>query len=123
MFVLVLNDMRAPRIEYGDHVAKAATREDLVAYYVSLLVGPYSDGKYSKYFKKGSPLEWYNPINDIRGDPNSFGHGIHEMLTVDAVREKLRVSMEIELEARVKHYVDTLQTVPDVSGGGAHHVN
>lgn len=39
----------------------------------------YREDHFFKQFKKGSPLEWYNPIHNTGlGDVSTFGHGITE---------------------------------------------
>ena len=37
--------------------------------------------KWHKTFKKGSPLEWYNPMDSE--EPNRDGHGIQELWTTE----------------------------------------
>ncbi len=65
-------------------------KQQVIDYYNSLLVEPYSEEepdsfnngtkKYLKTFKKGSPLEGFNPLQPNEWDkPGIFGHGIHEV--------------------------------------------
>ena len=63
-WVLLMNDMRSSNIENYSPVCCAATREELVAFYESQKIDPYSDGKWGKSFKQGGPLEWYNPLDE-----------------------------------------------------------
>ena len=37
---------------------------------------PYRDDRYLKQFKKGSRLEWYNPVFLVLNNTSTFGHGI-----------------------------------------------
>jgi hypothetical protein len=51
--------------------------QKLLDWYNSLKVEQYQNGQFRKSFKKGSPLEWYNPVWTFDGvDP--FGHGLSE---------------------------------------------
>lgn len=61
MWILRLNDMRAPRIEQVEPVAKAQNPDALVALMHRERVESYTDGKWNKEFRRGGPLEWYNP--------------------------------------------------------------
>lgn len=60
MWILQLNDMRAPKIEIINPVARAETKEELETLIKSESVDRYQDGNWGKTFKKGGPLEWYN---------------------------------------------------------------
>ena len=60
-FILCLNDMRSPKIEILTPVARATTVEALKAFVAENKVPPYMDGNWSKCFRQGSLLEWYNP--------------------------------------------------------------
>lgn len=61
MWVLQLNPMTA-NAERVVPVAGADTREALEAFLnLQLAEQPYQDGQWSKVFRQGSPLEWYNP--------------------------------------------------------------
>lgn len=61
MFVLELNDMRSSKIEHLNPVARAESKEALLAFMEVEKVEPYKDGQWGKCFKKGGWLEWYNP--------------------------------------------------------------
>ncbi len=76
MWVLMLNDMRSSKAEILEAVAKAETKEQLEAFIERERVEPYSDPienpredtayaafpkSWGKTFRKGGPLEWYNP--------------------------------------------------------------
>jgi hypothetical protein len=82
---LVLNMMR-DRMERADLVALADSRDELLAFVREETTEPYTDEgtsgfdgcnqKFHKAFRKGGPLEWYNPANlDGPPDPH-YGHGI-----------------------------------------------
>jgi hypothetical protein len=60
-WVLLLNDMRAHKVEIVQPVARAETREELVAWVESLRVPTYQDGQWQRSYAKGSALEWFNP--------------------------------------------------------------
>lgn len=62
-FILYLNDMRSSQIQIVVPVFKSRTREGIE----NLLKEcrekeEWKDGDWRKSFKKGSPLEWYNPF-------------------------------------------------------------
>jgi hypothetical protein len=63
---LILCDMRAPRIEEGDRLAAwAETETALLDLMESERVQPYTDEGWHKTFRKGGPLEWFNPYNSV----------------------------------------------------------
>lgn len=59
-FVLILNDMRDPKIEMLTEVARARTKIELEDMLINESVDFYKDGQWSKTFRKGGPLEWFN---------------------------------------------------------------
>lgn len=71
VYVLYMNDMRA-NAEHSEAVVASFEKDQLLGYYKSMLVEtPWVDDSqvedwygnkhnYTKFFKKGSPLEWYN---------------------------------------------------------------
>lgn len=61
IYKLLLNPMPA-NYEKVNMVAIAYDKQHLMDWYESLKVEPYKDGKWHKVFKKGSKLEWSNPI-------------------------------------------------------------
>ena len=89
-YLLMLNDMRSSRSEHLTIVGRGDTLEELQAFVAGEKVEPYTDAgehvqthstdfsaqlngpsvehtpyyKYHKVFRKGGPLEWYNPPND-----------------------------------------------------------
>ena len=85
---LVLNPMRS-NTEAAAIVAWSDDKEKLLNWYSSQMVEPYSDNgspsfechgdshNWHKVFAKGSVLEWYNPMNQLDGPPNHYGHGLH----------------------------------------------
>lgn len=70
MWILQLNDMRSPKIEINTIIFKAETKEELEDLLVHELVEPYQEDKWGKTYRKGGPLEWYNP-------PFSGNFGVH----------------------------------------------
>ena len=73
VWVLYLNNMQSPKAEMQNVVSRANTREELVALlereavpaYVEPGYGPYGETKWHKSFRKGGPLEWFNPPDSI----------------------------------------------------------
>jgi hypothetical protein len=85
MFVLTLNDMRDAHYEDLSLVCTAPTKEELEAFLEREKVEPYKgEGpntyrgsiEYSKTFREGGPLEWFN-------SPSSVIPCIHEVVTID----------------------------------------
>lgn len=72
LFALMLNDMRASKIEIKHIVAVSELRSELEHLVASETVEPYSDGNWGKSFRRGGPLEWCNP-------PYVFDHPIIEL--------------------------------------------
>lgn len=90
-WILRLNDMRSPKIEILSSAARANTREELLVFIERERVATYRDGRWSKSFRQGGPLEWFNlPFGD-----ESF----------------VRVSAQDEIE-RLRQYVSA---IPEVS--------
>jgi hypothetical protein len=99
MFILYLNPMRS-NAENMVAVAKARTREELEAFVARERVESYSDveneahpegtesngyyrpGTWNKCFRKGGPLEWYNPPEVVWDPPAVRDVGTRE----DAMR-------------------------------------
>lgn len=67
MIVLSLNMMTSEHIEILQPVACAETEEKLIAFMeIERAEQPYMDGKWSKRFRKGGPLEWFNGFTEAR---------------------------------------------------------
>lgn len=60
-WILYLNRMTDAHIEDISPVGFAETRGALEAFVKQQSVPLYRDGQYMKTFKKGGPLEWFNP--------------------------------------------------------------
>lgn len=60
MWILRLHDMRSPKIEMYEVVARCASNEKLEQWVQLERVERYRDGEWEKTFRKGGPLEWYN---------------------------------------------------------------
>lgn len=60
MWILQLNPM-VSNAETVVPVVRAETREQLLTFMDSEIVGNYQDGQWSKCFRQGGPLEWFNP--------------------------------------------------------------
>ena len=61
IYKLLLNPMPA-NYEKVNMVAISYDKQKLIDWYESLKVEPYKDERWSKVFKRGSKLEWSNPI-------------------------------------------------------------
>jgi hypothetical protein len=87
MYVLMLNDMRRPKIEMLEPVARAHTKEALERHLSSHLTTPYmDDGRWRKVFTKGSSLEWFNEPYG----PESYVHVGTEEDYLSRAREEYR---------------------------------
>jgi len=85
--------MRSPKIEYLNNVCRAETKEALKAFIEREKVEGYSDGeaensfnrKWGKSFRKGGPLEWFNP-------PLDFQEGAHfvRVMTLEETLQRTR---------------------------------
>lgn len=61
MYVLLLNDMRSPKIEMLTPICRAETKEELEAFISRERVEPYkTDEHWHKVYRQGGPLEWFN---------------------------------------------------------------
>ena len=97
MFVLSLNMMRN-NAESVDAVAWAETAEELEAFMNREAVEPYSEPgpsgfghgtqQFHKRFRKGGPLEWYNP-------PDGLWSGIKDVGTLEGRLEGVRSDWEL----------------------------
>jgi len=61
MYILKLNDMRSSQVETLTTVARADTKEELEALMDREKVESYRDDNWWKTYRKGGPLEWFNP--------------------------------------------------------------
>ena len=75
VYYLVMNSM-TERTESANIALMSDDKEKLINYYTNNLEY-YQDGNWSKSFKKGSFLEWYNPLWNLEeNNPSIFGHGL-----------------------------------------------
>jgi len=67
MFILMLNDIRSPKIEILQNVCRAKLRSDLDELMIREKTNVYIDEvdgvKWAKTFRKNGPLEWFNAPN------------------------------------------------------------
>jgi hypothetical protein len=56
-----MNDMRSSHVEDLEPICSADSREKLEKLVSDERVDYYRDGQWSKNYRKGGPLEWYNP--------------------------------------------------------------
>ena len=76
IYYLIMNPV-TDRAESGKIAIMSTSRQNLISAYENEQVAIYNDGNFSKVFKQGGPLEWYNPVWTFEGvDP--FGHGLSE---------------------------------------------
>lgn len=64
MFVLVLNDMRFAQVEQTIGVVRAESSEEILKFLERERVESYREERWWKSFRKGGPLEWFNPPYD-----------------------------------------------------------
>ncbi len=85
VYKLVLNHVR-DKCEESRIVAISGNYNKLVEFYNSCLAPePWRDGRYSKVFKEGSPLEWYNPANIELNKTDYWGCGISDEWIIERV--------------------------------------
>lgn len=84
MYILRLNDMRTPKIEMYEVVAKSEDPEKLEQWMLSEKVEPYREDNWGKVFRKGGPLEWYN------APERCFGQGIVQICSEEEYVEDAR---------------------------------
>lgn len=98
VWVLYLNDMRDSHIEDFEPVLRASSREELEAVLLREKVEPYSEPGFGRYgetnwaksYRKGGPLEWFNPPDNFHP---SFRKCDFEAVVNDLVREILEIPM------------------------------
>ncbi len=128
MWLLFLNDMRFSKIEQVVAVCKAATKEELKAFIARETVAPYSDPvespredtayacfpkHWGKSFRKGGPLEWYNPPSD---NPDyERGHFRYMRDVEEVVKEQVEAATKQIASQIRQHYSDLVSDKPDVS--------
>jgi hypothetical protein len=80
VYKLVMNNMTFPKIEMCEIVAVSTDYQKLIDWYKSQLANEgWRDGQWFKSFKKGSALEWYNPVSNLDLDVyRPFNQGIQE---------------------------------------------
>jgi len=98
MWLLQLNDMRAPQIEIMTPVARAESADELMALLTREESTPYRDGPWHKGFRQGGPLEWFNPP---LGQLDSY---LFELIPLEAF-----------LERKKEEYAGYLASFPVVS--------
>ena len=87
VFVLYLNNMYFMKYEQVEAVAWSERREDLEELLERERVAPYRDGDLQKNFRKGGPLELYNPpmheAHGIKGRTHILPRHVGELLSDD----------------------------------------
>ncbi len=76
IYYLVMNPV-TDRAETGRITAASFYKESLINFYNNEFTEPYDDDRFRKVFKKGGPLEWFNPLWTLE-NLDSFGHGLKE---------------------------------------------
>ena len=78
--------MHAKNRDEWDLVAVSADRQKIVDWYKNQQCDEYIEyveklGNYPKFFKKGNPLEWYEPIENIEAEVMDNEYGVsHEWI-------------------------------------------
>ena len=108
LYVLKLNDMRWPKFEMSNAIAKSENRDDLVEFLERERVELYKEEvegrRWAKSFRKGGPLEWFNPPTAPDYSGSNSMHGIVEYMSLDDVLRHTR-----------EEYEAVLAAIPDVS--------
>jgi len=91
MWVLFLNDMRSDKYEYVQPALRAETREEILDFLKQERVETYKDGRFSKSFRQGGPLEWCNPpfdsdLDDLLVDTRE--HAVEKIESVPLLSRK-----------------------------------
>ncbi len=90
---LILNPMTS-NCEVANIVALSPNKEELIKWVKDQLAPePYLDERWSKVFKKGSPLEWYNNVLDLEAEPDYYDQGISsEWTTINNIHDYVEQS-------------------------------
>ena len=93
-FGLFLSDMRVGNFLESDRLAAwSPNREDLEKLLEREKVAPYQDGTYSKTFRAGGPLEWFNDTR-VRS-PGQLGRSVIFVIDENAPKiEEIRTRQE-----------------------------
>lgn len=85
IYVLFMNPISG-RCEDSVPVAASSDYQKLVNWYNSQKCAMYKDGWMNKQFRKGSPLEYYNPVSSAElGNGDYWHHGIYaEWIRLDS---------------------------------------
>lgn len=79
IYTLTLNPIMN-RAEDRRVVALSSDYDRLIAWYRDQMVPEWRDGQWYKYFRQGSPLEWYNPPRTLElNELQPWGHGIADV--------------------------------------------
>ena len=116
MWILFLNDIRDPKPESVKAVFRAENKDELQALVAREAVAPYEEaiehmwgkGKvptHSKSFRKGGPLEWYNPPLAA----HDRGHFKHMQPVDDVVKKQVEVASK-QIEEQIRAYYTNLVT-------------
>lgn len=76
IYYLIMNPV-TDRAESGRIAMMSIEKDNLIKSYENERVAVYNDGNFSKVFRQGGPLEWFNPVWTFEG-VDSFGHGLSE---------------------------------------------
>ncbi len=121
MWLLFLHDIRDPKAGSVKALFRSETREELQALVARETVAPYKEaiehvwGKdqvptHIKSFRKGGPLEWYDPPT-LEHDR---GHYKHMQPVDDVVKQQVDAAAK-GIEAQIREYYKNLVTdIPEV---------
>ena len=94
---LVLNRMTMANIESSTIAAVSYNEQTLIDWAESQKAPePWRDGQWGKEYKKGSPLEWFNPPSNYLPELSSWGHGLqHQWAEQKEIDAFLKANGEI----------------------------
>ncbi len=114
MWILNLSNMTWPKFENSlQAVAWVDTREELEAFVERERVENYQDDGFSKNFRKGGPLEMFNPISLV--DPEFF-YGCPHYETHGTREEVVQRSIE-SFEQKFDAFQNSLHDARATGGG------
>lgn len=122
MFILFLNDVRSPKVGDMTAVCRSETKQALKDLIARETAAPYRDRVappgtpsyvYVKSFRKGGPLEWYNPPSD---NPDyERGHFKHMQPLEEVIRTQVEAVAKSIAAQLTEQYEALVTSKPDVS--------
>lgn len=107
-------------------VAIAKNTAEIIGWYEQFMTDPYEeDGptldhggniKYTKHFIKGSPLEWYKPLEDYEMEKRKGGAGLFEIPSFEEFQDNINsgyqsemASLQVRTQAQIDHYRNNIE--------------